>query len=85
MVGYRDSRSLFGETCCYFVGFSHASRCLPPLRPLVLCSSVRLFDTIRRATLHSVTVQHQEVNLQQSWDDYLGDLADKFFPGVLEW
>lgn len=63
------------------------SRLVASLRVVLVLpvSSVRLFDTIRRATLHSVTVQHREVNLQQSWDDYLGDLADKFFPGVLEW
>lgn len=43
------------------------------------------FDAIRRDTEKSVTFGNREVNVEQSWNDHLSDLADKFFPGELEW
>ena len=48
-------------------------------------SAVRQFDAIRRATLHSTTVQRREVNLERAWYEHLKDLVDKFFPGDLAW
>lgn len=48
-------------------------------------SSVQQFDAIRRATLHSITVQRPEVNLEHAWYEHLKDLVDKFSPGDLAW
>ncbi|CAM9972397.1 unnamed protein product [Ectocarpus sp. 12 AP-2014] len=47
--------------------------------------AVRQFDAIRRSTLHSVTVQRREANLERAWHNHLSDLVDKFFPGDLAW
>ncbi|CAB1114725.1 unnamed protein product [Ectocarpus sp. CCAP 1310/34] len=47
--------------------------------------AVRQFDAIRRSTLHSVTVQRREANLERAWHNHLSDLVDKFFPGDLTW